>query len=159
MHIEGTLGNARVSRPNQCLSVQRNHPLEAGTMRVSTEVACGKRWNDPGLAECVVPARSTTPASDRSRACGNTVRNFGPAAHGTSSAEAVYLITSLDARAASPADLLALNRGHWAVENRRHRVRDTALGEDACLARTGNGPLNRASLNTIALRIPVRNPG
>ena len=82
---------------------------------------------------------------------------LGPAADGTSSAETVYMITSLDARAASPADLLALNRGHWAVENRRHRVRDTALGEDACLARTGNGPLNRASLNTIALAVVFAN--
>ncbi len=50
---------------------------------------------------------------------------------------------------ASLPDLLALNRGH--------RVRDTALGEDACLTRTGNGPLNRASLNTIALAVVFAN--
>ncbi len=82
---------------------------------------------------------------------------LGPAADGTSSVETAYLVTSLDARAASPADLLALNRGHWAVENGNHRVRDTTLGEDACLARTGNGPLNRASLNTIALAVVFAN--
>ena len=82
---------------------------------------------------------------------------LGPAADGTSSTETVYLITSLDAQAASPADLLALNRGHWAVENSNHRVRDTTLGEDACLTRTGNGPLNRAGLNSIALAVVFAN--
>ena len=37
--------------------------------------------------------------------------------------ETVYLITSLDAGAASPEELLRLNRGHWAVENLNHRQR------------------------------------
>ena len=69
----------------------------------------------------------------------------------------VFLITSLSAERASPAELLALNRGHWAVENANHRVRDTALGEDACLARTGNGPINRASLNNIAFAVVFAN--
>lgn len=78
---------------------------------------------------------------------------LGPAANGTASEETACLITSLDAGKAPPADLLALNRGHWIVENGNHRVRDTTLGEDACLARTGNGPLNRASLNNIALAV------
>ena len=82
---------------------------------------------------------------------------LGPAADGTSSTEEVFLITSLSAERASPAELLALNRGHWAVENGNHRVRDTTLGEDACLARTGNGPINRASLNNIALAVVFAN--
>ena len=82
---------------------------------------------------------------------------LGPAADGAASVETAYLITSLDAQAAPPAQLLALNRGHWAVENGNHRVRDTTLGEDACLARTGNGPLNRASLNNIALAVVFAN--
>ena len=82
---------------------------------------------------------------------------LGPAADGTVSVEEVFLITSLPAERASPAELLALNRGHWAVENANHRVRDTTLGEDACLARTGNGPVNRASLNNIALAVVFAN--
>ena len=65
--------------------------------------------------------------------------------------ETVYLITSLDADAASPEELLRMNRGHWSVENMNHRQRDCVYGEDACLTRTGNGPANRASLNNIAL--------
>ncbi len=67
--------------------------------------------------------------------------------------ETVYLITSLDAEAASPEELLKLNRGHWSVENLNHRQRDCVFGEDACLTRTGNGPANRASLNNIALAV------
>ena len=67
--------------------------------------------------------------------------------------ETVCLITSLDAGAASPEELLKLNRGHWSVENLNHRQRDCVFGEDACLTRTGNGPANRASLNSIALAV------
>ena len=71
--------------------------------------------------------------------------------------ETAYLITSLDAEAASPQDLLWLNRRHWMVENLNHRQRDCVFGEDACLVRTDNGPANRASLNTIALAVVFAN--
>ena len=54
--------------------------------------------------------------------------------------ETVYLITPLDAGAASPEELLRLNRGHWTVENLNYRQRDCVFGEDACLTRTGHGP-------------------
>ena len=67
--------------------------------------------------------------------------------------ESVYLITSLDAGAASPEQLIRLNRGHWAAENLNHRQRGCVFGEDACLTRTGHGPANRASLKTIALAV------
>ena len=35
--------------------------------------------------------------------------------------------------------------------NRNHRLRDCAVGEDSCLARTGNGPANRAPGDDLAL--------
>ena len=79
-----------------------------------------------------------------------------PAEGQTPSNETAYLITSLDASEASPAELLALNRGHWSVES-HHRQRDTTFGEDACMTRTGNGPINRASLNAIALAVVFTN--
>ena len=72
---------------------------------------------------------------------------------GNDCTEIAYVITSLDAEAASPEELLKLNRGHWSVENLNHRQRDCVFGEDACLTRTGNGPANRASLNSIALAV------
>ena len=41
-----------------------------------------------------------------------------------------YLVTSLGADQAGPADLLALFRGHWGVENRLFWVKDDGFGED-----------------------------
>ena len=71
--------------------------------------------------------------------------------------ETTSIITSLDAETASPEDLLRTNRGHWSVENRHHRHRDGFFAEDACPMRTGNGPANRASLNTLALAVVLTN--
>ena len=72
-------------------------------------------------------------------------------------ANAQFPDTSLDARAASPEELLRLNSGRLAVENLNHRPRDCVFGKDACLARTGNGPANRSSLNNIALAVIFAN--
>ncbi len=90
-----------------------------------------------------------------------TREQLGPKADGTVSNECAYVITSLGEEDASPAQLLALNRGHWCVENANHRTRDTLLDEDACLTRTRHGPLNRASLNNIALAVvfAIHQPG
>ncbi|WP_297446108.1 hypothetical protein [Acidiferrobacter sp.] len=54
--------------------------------------------------------------------------------------EWVYLITSQHRTEAGPARLLAQNRGHWAIENRLHHVRDMAYDEDRCRARVGHAP-------------------
>ena len=42
-----------------------------------------------------------------------------------------YGITSLMPTQASAKDLLTLRRGHWAIENQSHWVRDVVLGKDA----------------------------
>ena len=52
-----SLGYARISTPDQCLSAQRNRLLEAGAIRVFTDVASGKRSDRPGLAELIDHAR------------------------------------------------------------------------------------------------------
>ncbi len=54
--------------------------------------------------------------------------------------EVVYALTSLPGEQADPAALARLIRGHWAIENSIHRVRDVTFAEDACRARTGNAP-------------------
>jgi len=58
--------------------------------------------------------------------------------------ERVYLISSQTRAQASAEQLLALNRGHWGIENKLHYVRDVAY----CYVRhcpRGNGPpLSRA---------------
>jgi predicted transposase YbfD/YdcC len=68
---------------------------------------------------------------------------------GQVSTEVAYAITSLGPRTA-PAELLAIWRGHWAIENRLHYVRDVTLGEDASQIRSGAAPQVMAALrNTV----------
>ena len=71
---------------------------------------------------------------------------------GDTTTEHVYGITSVPAHRATPEQLLAWNRGHWAVEV-NHHVRDTTFAEDACLARTGFAPVNNATCTNIVLAI------
>ena len=54
--------------------------------------------------------------------------------------ETAYLISSLDLQRHTPQEFLALNRGHWGIENKLHYVRDVTMGEDACRVRTGSAP-------------------
>jgi predicted transposase YbfD/YdcC len=75
--------------------------------------------------------------------------------------EVVYGLSSLPLRHAPPAQMLALIRAHWAIENRLHWRRDVPLGEDACQTRTGPVPSLLAQLNSTVLslldRLGVRN--
>jgi predicted transposase YbfD/YdcC len=57
----------------------------------------------------------------------------------------VYAITSLPFAQASPARLADLLRGHWAIENGLHHVRDTTYAEDACQLPTGTAPQDVAT--------------
>jgi Transposase DDE domain len=56
------------------------------------------------------------------------------------SQETVYAITSLPRERTSAEDLLALNRQHWAIENRLHWLRDTVFGEDRSPIRSTYAP-------------------
>ena len=67
--------------------------------------------------------------------------------------EVIYLITSLSPEKASPQRLLALNRGHWEIENRLHWVRDVVFGEDLSQIRTGAGPRVMATLRNLAISL------
>lgn len=69
------------------------------------------------------------------------------------STETVYLITSLAEERADPQRLLALNRGHWAIENRLHWVRDVTFDEDRSTVRTRQGPRLMASLRNLAISL------
>lgn len=61
--------------------------------------------------------------------------------------ETVYVITSLTAAHASPADLARLVREHWTAEV-EHHIRDVTFAEDASTSRTGHGPTNLATLRS-----------
>jgi hypothetical protein len=58
---------------------------------------------------------------------------------------------SLTASRATPADVAAVQRGHWGIENRTHHVRDTTFDEDHSQVRTGNAPMNMATLRNVAI--------
>jgi hypothetical protein len=65
----------------------------------------------------------------------------------------VYAITSLPFAQASPARLADLLRGHWAIENGLHHVRDTTYAEAACQLRTGTAPQVMATLRNLAIGV------
>ena len=67
------------------------------------------------------------------------------------SAETVYAITSLTAIQARSADLAAIIRGHWLIEDQLHWVRDVTFDEDRSQVRTRNGPRVMASLRNLAI--------
>ena len=54
---------------------------------------------------------------------------------------------------ARPAELLALNRGHWEIENRLHHVRDVTYDEDRLHIRAGRLANNLAGLANAAVSI------
>jgi predicted transposase YbfD/YdcC len=69
------------------------------------------------------------------------------------SRETVSAITSLAATQASPAQLASITRGHWAIEDRLHWVRDMDHDEDRSPIRTASGPRIMASLRNLAITI------
>lgn len=62
-------------------------------------------------------------------------------------------ITSLGPAQASAADLLALWRGPWGIENRLHYARDVSMGEDACRVRSGHASQALAARRNTALAL------
>jgi len=68
----------------------------------------------------------------------------------------VYAITSLTFARASPARLADLLRGHWAIENGLHYVRDVTFAEDGSQVRTGTGPQVMACLRNLAIGVLSR---
>jgi hypothetical protein len=70
---------------------------------------------------------------------------------GKTTIETVYGITSRPPQRATPKQILATNRGHWAIENRSHYVRDVTYDEDRSQIRTKNGPRVMASLRNLVI--------
>ena len=90
--------------------------IETRSIQVSAEVVPHLDW--PGAAQVA--------RIKRTRQIGDKV-----------STEVAYIVTSLSAAEAAPARLLELSRGHWAIENKLHWVRDVTMNEDRCRARAG----------------------
>ena len=71
---------------------------------------------------------------------------------------AVLGITSLSAREAAPAHLAGYVRGHWAIENKIHWVRDVTYREDASRGRTASRPRIMVTLRNLAIGL-IRQAG
>lgn len=69
------------------------------------------------------------------------------------SSEIVYAITSFAWDQVTPAQLAAVIRGHWSIENKVHHVRDVTFDEDRSQIRTGTTPRVMACLRNIALGV------
>jgi hypothetical protein len=54
---------------------------------------------------------------------------------------------------ATSAELAAIIRGHWTIEDRLHWVRDMTFDEDRSQTRTASGPRIMASLRNLAITI------
>ena len=72
---------------------------------------------------------------------------------GRTSEETVHGLTSLPPQRAGASEILALNRGHWKIENRVHYVRDFSFDEDRSRIRAGKLPRNLACLSNTAISI------
>jgi predicted transposase YbfD/YdcC len=66
-------------------------------------------------------------------------------------AETAYAVTSARPRRATPPPLLALWRGHWAIENRLHYVRDVVFDEDRATVRASHAPQVMAAFRNAAI--------
>ncbi len=110
-------------------SVDKEHGrIEVRKIAVSAEVIPHLAW--PGAAQVA--------RIERSREISGKV-----------STETAYIVTSLTAAEAAPKRLLELSRGHWAIENRLHYVRDVTFNEDRCRVRSGARAL--AALRNLVL--------
>jgi predicted transposase YbfD/YdcC len=69
------------------------------------------------------------------------------------SRETSHAITSLNVTQATHAQLAAIIRGHWGIEDRLHWVRDLDFDEDRSQVRTASGPRIMASLRNLAITI------
>jgi predicted transposase YbfD/YdcC len=69
------------------------------------------------------------------------------------SRETSYAVTSLTVTQATHAQLAAIVRGHWGIEDRLHWVRDLDWDEDRSQVRTATGPQIMASLRNLAISI------
>lgn len=65
--------------------------------------------------------------------------------------ETVYAVTDLDFGDIRADQLAEVIRGHWAIENRLHWIRDVVFAEDHSQIRTGTGPATMAVLRNLAV--------
>jgi predicted transposase YbfD/YdcC len=116
-------------------TVSKGHGrLETRVLETSNALSDYLDW--PGVAQVM------------RRSCRRVKIKTGEVEHHTS-----YGITSLPWLQVDAAQIEALWRGHWTIENRVHYVRDVTMGEDACHMRSGNAPHTMAILRNALLSL------
>jgi predicted transposase YbfD/YdcC len=116
-------------------TIEKGHGrLETRTLETATTLRGWLRWPD---AEQVCK-----------RTCRRVILTTGEIQE-----EVSYAVTSLAPDLAGPAMLERLWRGHWAIENKVHHVRDVTLGEDAGQAYRGSTPHALAALRNVLLNL------
>jgi len=70
---------------------------------------------------------------------------------GKKTIELAYGVTSLTTDKANAKQVLAVNRGHWCIENKCHYILDETFDEDRSRIRTGYGPENVTRLRRFAI--------
>jgi hypothetical protein len=78
-------------------------------------------------------------------------RTFIRKATGQRLLELEYALASWDGDQSTAAQLLALWRGHWQIENCLHYVRDVTLGEDASRVRKHHAPQTFAAIRNLVI--------
>jgi predicted transposase YbfD/YdcC len=117
--------------------------FEAGRGRVETRTvqvsAAPAGLKYPGMQQAALIERYTT-LKDKN---GTAVTR----------SETVLILTTASPDLAPPADLLALNRGHWAATEATHWVRDTDLKEDSSRARAPGAARFMATVGNTVLNL------
>lgn len=115
-------------------SIEHDHGRTAKRVLKATEITQGIGF--PGAVQVLQLTRTVT---DRKTSKRHT--------------EVVYAVTSLSIADAKPAQIAAWLRGHWAIENKLHWVRDVTYAEDHSQIRTGGGPQVMATLRNTAISV------
>ncbi len=119
-------------------TARRRGRVESRLIKVSQELCPYLQAEGPGITHVAQRTRTRT----RTRTD-----------KGETSVERVYLIPILPPGQARPHDMLALVRGHWAIENSLHYVRDGTFSEDRSRIRTGHAPQLLAACRNLAITL------
>ena len=107
--------------------------IEHRVIRVSQELCTYLQTDWPGVTHVAQLTRTRTEKDE-------------------TTVEVVFLIAILPPEVEPPA-LLALNRGHWAIENSLHYVRDVTFAEDRSRIRTGHAPQLLAACRNLVITL------
>jgi predicted transposase YbfD/YdcC len=122
--------------------IARDRDVDAGHGRIETRIA----EIIPLRTQCKYPHLRTAVRVHRTRINKKSARV---------SQETSYYVATFAADCFTAAEVQTLVRGHWAIENRLHHVKDRTMQEDRCQARANVGS-NLALLRSVAIMLKAR---